>query len=127
GTDGSLRHSLTNIELLTSDEGHLNQSLANIDRMTTDLVRQDKINATLNNFQQASRKLSVTIDNLGPQFEAIGKNLEQATDTVKRQPWRLVWPSTKKYPTENAPLPAEQQPRRSVSVPATPRNREAIR
>ena len=24
-------------------------------------------------------------------------NFQQMTDTLKRQPWRLIWPSTKKY------------------------------
>jgi hypothetical protein len=31
--------------------------------------------------------------------EIITTNLEQATDTVKRQPWRLIFPVTKKYPS----------------------------
>lgn len=101
GSDGILNRSLANVEALTGPEGPLHQSLANIDRITNELIKQDKINKTLNNFQQASKQLSVTLDNLGPRFDAIGQNLEQATDTVKRQPWRLIWPSTKKYPAEN--------------------------
>jgi hypothetical protein len=33
----------------------------------------------------------------------VALNLEQASDTVKRQPWRLIWPSTKKYDGDPAP------------------------
>lgn len=28
------------------------------------------------------------------------KNAEQLTDTLKREPWRLIWPSTKEYPED---------------------------
>jgi hypothetical protein len=43
--------------------------------------------------------------------------LEQASDTVKRQPWRLIWPTTKKYPAENqtTPKPAPARKRRAPS------------
>ena len=110
GTNSALRLSLNNIQALTGPDGHLSQALANVDRITNDLVRQDKINKTLDNFQRASRELTVTIDNLGPQFNAIGKNLEQASDTVKKQPWRLIWPSTKKYPADTQLQPVQLAP-----------------
>lgn len=113
GTGSALRLTLSNIQGLTGPDGHWTQALANVDRLTGDLVREDKINKTLENFQRASRELSVTIDNLGPRFDAIGKNLEQATDTVKRQPWRLIWPNTKKYPNDG------QQPIRLAPVTTT--------
>jgi hypothetical protein len=31
-------------------------------------------------------------------LEPVGKNLTEFSDTVKSQPWRLIYPSTKKYP-----------------------------
>ena len=33
---------------------------------------------------------------LGP----VGDNLKQFSETIKAQPWRLIWPSTKKYPED---------------------------
>jgi ABC-type transporter Mla subunit MlaD len=32
------------------------------------------------------------------QIPQVIKNSEQLTDTLKREPWRLLWPSTKSYP-----------------------------
>jgi ABC-type transporter Mla subunit MlaD len=118
-SNGPLRQSLDNIERLTSDEGKLGQALSNIkdltdpdsslaktmknaEKFTADLSSNKDINLTLRNFRAGSEKLNRTMDDLSGQFSAIAGNLEQATDTVKRQPWRLIWPSTKKYPEENA-------------------------
>jgi nicotinamidase-related amidase len=28
------------------------------------------------------------------------RNTEQLTDTLKREPWRVLWPSTKTYPED---------------------------
>ena len=36
----------------------------------------------------------------GSDLSALIKNVRQMTDTLKREPWRLVWPSTKKYPED---------------------------
>ncbi|MEP6821919.1 MAG: hypothetical protein ABI946_06165, partial [Chthoniobacterales bacterium] len=33
---------------------------------------------------------------------ATGANVKDLTQTVKTQPWRLIWPSTKKYPEDGA-------------------------
>ena len=42
----------------------------------------------------------------GPQeLEPAGENIKQFSETIKTQPWRLIWPSTKKYP-EAASTPA---------------------
>ncbi|HEY2124316.1 MAG TPA: hypothetical protein VGG94_02535, partial [Chthoniobacterales bacterium] len=42
---------------------------------------------------------------LGPQLLESGKNLTDFTNTVKSQPWRLIYPSTKAYPSPS-PTPA---------------------
>ena len=36
------------------------------------------------------------------ELEPVGKNLAEFSDTVKTQPWRLVYPTTKKYPEKSA-------------------------
>lgn len=119
GYDSSLRHSLQNIETLTSDNGKLGQSLnhladltgpdsslsktfKNTEKFTNELTANNDATVILRNFRAASENLNHTLTNIGQQFSTIGGNLEQASDTVKRQPWRLIWPTTKKYP-EAAP------------------------
>ncbi len=128
GPDSSLRHTLLNLDSLTSDDGKLGKSLANIKEMTdpagplfktlknaekftADLSNNKNIEATLQNLKDSTAKLDATLGTLGGQFTTVGGNLEQATDTVKHQPWRLVWPSTKKYPDDNKPkaTPAPQE------------------
>ncbi len=135
GNNGPLQRSLENVEHLTSDEGRLGQALANVSKLTgedssltktlkntekftANLSNNKDIDVTLHNFRAASEKLNQTMDSLSGQFTAIGGNLEQATDTVKHQPWRLIWPTTKKYPEEaigptptvrKAKVPAERQ------------------
>ena len=37
------------------------------------------------------------------------KNTEQITDTLKREPWRLVWPSTKLYPGDEKYQPEKKK------------------
>ena len=39
------------------------------------------------------------------QIPQVIKNTEQLTDTLKRQPWRLIWPSTKSYGDDKRPSP----------------------
>jgi hypothetical protein len=59
---------------------------------------------------------------LGPDLKASGNNIKELTETVKSQPWRLIWPSTKKYPQEEQAAAAETTPRRVTKprVRATP-------
>lgn len=135
GPDGSLHRSLVNVEKLTGDGGKVDEAIENVktltgpesslaktlrnaEEFTGRLSNNKDIDATLKNFRDASAKLNRTVDDLRPQFSSIGKNLEQASDTVKHQPWRLIWPSTKKYPGEqqrNA-SPNSAAPRLQVSA-----------
>jgi hypothetical protein len=38
-------------------------------------------------------------------LEPVGENIKEFSQTVKTQPWRLIWPTTVKYP-EASPTPA---------------------
>ncbi len=49
----------------------------------------------------------------GSKIPQVISNAEQLTDTLKRQPWRLVWPSTKAYPDDT---PAPPQPPRKADL-----------
>ena len=86
---------------LTSPEGALSISLTNLKQLTADLTKNDNIEVTLQNFRTSSEKLKSTLTSLGPSLQASGENVKEATATLKSEPWRLIWPSTKKYP-ENA-------------------------
>jgi ABC-type transporter Mla subunit MlaD len=122
GYDSSLRHSMQNIENLTSDNGKLGQSLnhlaeltgpdgsisktfKNTEKFTSELTENNDAATIMRNFRSASENLNRDLTQIGQQFSVIGGNLEQASDTVKRQPWRLIWPTTKKYPAEASPAP----------------------
>jgi ABC-type transporter Mla subunit MlaD len=97
GPEGKLSHALDDLSLLIGPDGSLAKTLSNAERFTANLVNNRDLEVTLKNFRQTSAKLSSTIDEVGTRFTAVGVNLQEASDTVKRQPWRLIWPSTKQY------------------------------
>lgn len=84
---------------LTAPDGSLNTSLANIQKISEQLSANDNIKVTLSNFRDTSEKLKSLMGQLGPQFTESGKNLSEFTNTIKTQPWRLLYPATKKYPS----------------------------
>ena len=86
---------------LTAPDSSLSRSLTNIERISTSLTDNDNIEVTLRNLRNSSEKLKLAVTDLGP----AGENIKQFSETIKTQPWRLIWPSTKKYP-EASPTPA---------------------
>src|SRR3989475_13116322 len=78
---------------LTAPASALSHSLTNIEKISTSLTNNDNIEVTLRNLRTTSEKLKVTVADLGP----VGENLKEFSETIKTQPWRLIWPSTKKY------------------------------
>ena len=105
---------------LTGSDGALQQTFLNAEKFTGDLAENKDIGVSLRNFRQASENLSSTARNLkcrvrsiGPGIDQTVQNAEQFTDTVKRQPWRLIWPSTKKYPEDRPCLDPVGASRRS--------------
>ena len=128
---GSFRQSLENVQSLTGENGKLAQSLDrfsamlapgsslsktfdNSERFTASLANNEDIKITLRNFRRTSESLDSTLTQLRAQFTQVGANLAQASDTVKHQPWRLIWPSTKAYPNEKQP-----EVRRAIPVKKT--------
>jgi ABC-type transporter Mla subunit MlaD len=118
-----------NITSLTARDSSLSIALANIEKISTDLSSNDNIKITLQNFRESSDKLKRTMDDLnqlGPDLKASGTNIKELTETVKTQPWRLVWPSTKKYPQDEQSAPAATpvkkttKPRRPSTSPTPP-------
>jgi ABC-type transporter Mla subunit MlaD len=90
---------------LTAPDGSLSNSLANIEKISQQLSADNNIEITLQNFRNSSERLKSVMNDLGPQLRESGKNLTEFTNTVKSQPWRLIYPTTKKYPTPS-PTPA---------------------
>jgi hypothetical protein len=86
---------------LTAPNSALSQSLANIQKISTSLTENDNIQVTLQNLRSSSEKLKVATTELQP----AGENIKQFSETIKTQPWRLIWPATKKY-AEASPSPA---------------------
>ena len=113
---------------LTASDSALSQSLNNIERISTSLTENDNIKVTLRNLRSSSEKLKSATTELQP----AGENIKQFSETIKTQPWRLIWPSTKKY-AEASPSPAPGQGtitvRKSAKAKpqATPRTRTSSR
>ena len=89
---------------LTAPDSALSQSLNNIEKISTSLTENDNIKVTLQNLRSSSEKLKSATSELQP----AGENIKQFSETIKTQPWRLIWPSTKKY-AEGSPSPAPGQ------------------
>src|SRR5947209_9328300 len=102
---------------LTAPDSALSHSLNNIEKISNSLTENDNLKLTLQNFRDTSEKLKSTMRDLEP----VGKNLAEFSDTVKTQPWRLVYPTTKKYP-EKSPSTGEATitVRKSAKPKATP-------
>jgi ABC-type transporter Mla subunit MlaD len=81
---------------LTASDSPLSRSLVNIQKISDDLTANNNIGVSLQNFRDSTERLKATMNDLGP----AGRNIKDFSETVKTQPWRLIWPSTKKYPEE---------------------------
>ena len=121
-----------NLTSLTARDSSLSIALANIEKISTDLSSNDNIKITLQNFRESSDKLKGVMDDLnqlGPDLKASGTNVKELTETVKTQPWRLIWPSTKKYPqneqaaAEATPVKKTTKPRPRTTTTPPPRTR----
>ena len=117
--DSAISVALKNVETISN----------NLNKITTDLTSTDNINITLQNFRDSSEKLKSALNDLVPDLKATGENVKDLTETVKTQPWRLVWPSTKKYPddapeSQAAPVPRRLRTERAAPSPTPRRRRE---
>ncbi len=106
--DGALRHTLADVQDFTnklkSDDGPLMGTLNNLEKTTAAINKDDRVEKVLQNFESASaradtaaRNANALLARIRPSVQTTTENLAQMTDTLKRQPWRLLWPSTKRY------------------------------
>jgi predicted RNase H-like nuclease (RuvC/YqgF family) len=119
-----------NLTNLTARDSSLSVALKNVEKISTDLSSNDNIQITLQNFRDSSDKLKgilADLSQLGPDLKASGTNVKELTETVKTQPWRLIWPSTKKYPQDEAAAaeaaPVKKKPQRRPAASPTPSSR----
>ena len=114
---------------LSAPDSALSHSLTNIEKISTSLSENNNIEITLQNVRTSSEKLKATVADLGP----AGENIKQFSETIKTQPWRLIWPTTKKYPEEQRQTASAA--RQTINVrkstkarpSATPKGRSASR
>src|SRR6266403_5171016 len=111
----------TQLVALTAPDSAFSHSLTNIEKISSGLSENNNIEVTLQNLRSSSEKLKITTTDLGP----VGQNLKEFSETIKTQPWRLIWPSTKKYPQEQqqATAASQQRPitvRKSARAKPTP-------
>lgn len=102
---------------MTAPDSALSKSLDNIEKISTSLTENDNIKITLQNLRTSSERLKTTVNDLGP----TGRNIAEFSETIKAQPWRLIWPSGKK-PPEKSPTPSEATitVRKTAKPKATP-------
>jgi methyl-accepting chemotaxis protein len=94
---------------LTAPDSELSKSLAHIEDLSNQLTKNDNITVTLANFRDSSEKLKAALASLGPDLKETISNTKDFTATLRAQPWRLIWPSTKKYPeAEVTPTPVRR-------------------
>src|SRR5437667_1773102 len=101
---------------LTAPDSALSHSLTNIEKISTSLTENDNIEVTLRNLRTSSEKLKIAVTDLGP----AGENIKQFSETIKTQPWRLIWPTTKKY-GEASPTPSPSQSKITVRKSPKPK------
>lgn len=103
-----------NLKNVTEKGGSLNSAivdfrdmLANVKNITLQLQKDNNLEKTLANFKAASFQLKIILDSLDktadsvfPKLDLIVGDLSQLTGRLKQQPWRVIWPSTIKYPED---------------------------
>jgi len=105
----AMKETAVNLNKLTGPDSALDKTLKNAEKITGELSGNKDLAATLRNLHETSSTLNTAIFGLSAQFKQVGENLSEATDTVKRQPWRMIWPTTKKYPNDPGPTPAQKK------------------
>ncbi len=106
---------------ITGEDGPANRALQRVDSLAASLQDENKpvlhmftdLRKTSGELRADFARVDELLARISPMIERGTSNAEQMTDTLKRQPWRVVWPSTKKYdgpvevtePTNLAPSP----------------------
>jgi ABC-type transporter Mla subunit MlaD len=120
-----------NLKVITAKGGGIDSALvsvhevlSNVKNVTVQLQKDNNLEKTLTNFKSSSAQLKVILDSLDktmgsvlPRLDLIVNDLSQLTGKLKEQPWRVIWPSTIKYPEgqsgpESSPRPPRKKPQK---------------
>lgn len=116
--EGSLGVAMENVRILTerlaSDDGPLTQALKKARDAMDQLSKDNALQKTLANIRLVSERLERLLASLQPKLNQTAANAEQLTDTLKRQPWRIIYPTTKQYPEDTAEPTPSPSPRKAV-------------
>jgi ABC-type transporter Mla subunit MlaD len=103
----------------------LRDSLNRVQDITAQVQKDNNLEKTLANFNAASARLKSELDELNgtlstslPRLNGIIEDFGELSDKLKHQPWRIVWPTTIKYPQD------QQQAARPTPGPVRKRARE---
>src|SRR5437870_7388933 len=102
---------------MTAPDSALSHSLNNVEKISNSLAENNNIEITLQNLRTSSEKLKITVNDLGP----TGQNIREFSETIKSQPWRLIWPASKKTPPEKSSTPAPSEATITVRKSAKPK------
>jgi len=112
-----------NLKVITAKGGGIDSALvsahevlSNVKDVTVQLQKDNNLEKALGNFKASSAKLKIILDSLDktmgtvlPRLDVIVSDLSELTGKLKQQPWRVIWPSTIKYPEGQGG--AEEPPR----------------
>jgi ABC-type transporter Mla subunit MlaD len=118
-----------NLKTITAKGGGIDSTLVsahevlnNVKDVTVQLQKDNNLEKSLGNFKAASAKLKTILDSLDktmgtllPRLNVIVSDLGELTGKLKQQPWRVIWPSTIKYPEGQEAT--EKPPRKKSSTP----------
>ena len=93
------------ISTITDAKGSVTVAFDKFSALSADLMADDRpFLSTFSDLKKTSAEARVNLsrtakifDNLGPVLERTTGNAEQMLDTLKREPWRIIWKSTKQY------------------------------
>ncbi len=88
GENSDLAHTIKHIQKITADDSDLSVGIKNLKTITSD---DSDLSQAIKNMKDLIGKLNDT------KVTQIISNAEQLSETLKREPWRLLWPSSKSY------------------------------
>ena len=112
------------ISTLTDTKGSVTVALDNFSLMSKNLTDDAKpLPQTLSDFTKTSTELRADLARTGHLLDVASPSVARATDgaaqmmdTLKREPWRIVWKSTKQYDDAAAPSPSPSPPPRRTAA-----------
>ncbi|HZC34892.1 MAG TPA: MlaD family protein [Chthoniobacterales bacterium] len=116
---GSVDSALSGVQ--TTLQG-VQTTLRGVQDVTAQVNKDKSLEKTLANFNASSERLKLLLGELQgslntalPHLGGILTDLNELTDKLKTQPWRIIWPTTIKYP--ETPTPGRSAPKRARSTP----------